>query len=174
MNIVSCTYEEHAEAILDIFNDAIVTTTALFVYELRTLDFMKQWFATKESGGYPVLGAVAEDGQLLGFASYGQFRPLSAYKYSVENSIYIQRSAQRQGIATRLMKELIAAACSQQYHMMVAAIDADNQGSIALHLGLGFEYAGTVREAAFKFGQWRDLAYYQLLLPTPDNPSENG
>jgi phosphinothricin acetyltransferase len=70
------------------------------------------------------------------------------------------------------MVELIAAARSQNYHLLVGGIEASNSGSIALHEALGFIHAGTIREAGFKFGRWLDLSFYQLTLQTPAQPSE--
>ena len=170
MNFVSCTPERHAAAIVDILNDAIVHTTAVYDYRPRSLETMEPWFRAKASGGYPVLGAVSGSGELLGFATYGPFRARPAYKYSVEHSVYVHRDHRGQGIGTGLMRRLIATAREQQYHVMVGGIDVANSGSIALHERLGFVHAGTIRQAGFKFGRWLDLAFYQLTLPTPDEP----
>jgi phosphinothricin acetyltransferase len=70
------------------------------------------------------------------------------------------------------MVELIDAARSQNYHLLVGGIEASNSGSIALHEALGFKHAGTIREAGFKFGRWLDLSFYQLTLQTPAQPSD--
>jgi L-amino acid N-acyltransferase len=142
MRFVACTYEEHASGILAIFNDAIVNSTALYDYTPRAPESMVGWFKTKETGRYPVIGAVDEQGRLLGFASYGSFRAWPAYKYSVEHSVY------------------------------VGGIDVANAGSIAMHEKLGFAHAGTIRQAGFKFGRWLDLGFWQLLLKTPANPHD--
>jgi phosphinothricin acetyltransferase len=172
MTIIPCNYTDHAEAILALFNDAILNTTALFVYEPRTLNFMEEWFAAKEQAQIPVLGAVDEQGELLGFASYGPFRPQAAYKYTVEHSVYIAKTHCGKGIGSRLMEELIECAQEQQYHALIGALDAGNAGSIALHLKLGFKHVGTVKESAYKFGKWRDMALYQLTLSTPAMPCD--
>lgn len=170
MKFVTCTLEVHGAAILDIFNDAIANTTALYDYKPRTMQSMAEWFAAKSAGNYPVIGAVGDGGNLMGFASYGRFRPHAAYKYSVEHSIYIHRDHRGKGLALLLMKQLINAAREQGYHMMVGGIDATNAVSIRLHERLGFVHAGTIRQAGFKFGRWLDLAFYQLILDTPANP----
>lgn len=170
MRIVTCTLEVHGAAILDIFNDAIANTTSLYDYKPRTMQSMAEWFAAKSAGNYPVIGAVDDGGNLMGFASYGRFRPHAAYKYSVEHSIYIHRDHRGKGLALLLMKQLINAAREQGYHMMVGGIDATNAVSIRLHERLGFVHAGTIRQAGFKFGRWLDLAFYQLILDTPANP----
>jgi phosphinothricin acetyltransferase len=131
---------------------------------------MDGWFEAKERGRYPILGAVDERGELAGFASYGPFRGWPAYKYSVEHSLYIAATHRRQGVGTLLLGALIERARSQNYHNLVAGIDADNAVSIALHRRFGFAPCGTVRHAGFKFNRWLDLQFYQLLLDTPAYP----
>jgi phosphinothricin acetyltransferase len=172
MKTIQCTLERHASQILDVFNDAIVTSTALFDYKPRTLESMTPWFKAKENGLYPVIGLEGENEQLLGFASYGTFRAWPAYKYTVEHSVYVHKDHRGKGIGRALMVELIDAARSQNYHLLVGGIEASNSGSIALHEALGFTHAGTIREAGFKFGRWLDLSFYQLTLQTPAQPSE--
>jgi L-amino acid N-acyltransferase YncA len=172
MKFVPCTHDEHAEEILAIFNDAIVHSTALYDYKPRTPESMAGWFKAKESGRFPVIGAVDDGGRLLGFASYGTFRAWPAYKYSVEHSVYVEKNRRRQGVGEALMRRLIAAAAEQEYHCMVGGIDVANAGSIAMHERLGFTHAGTIRQAGFKFGRWLDLGFWQLLLDTPPNPTD--
>lgn len=167
--LIHCRYDQHAEAILEIFNHAILYSTALYDYQMRTLSFMQQWFDAKKTGCFPVLG-LEEEGRLLAFASYGSFRPQPAYKYSVEHSIYVHYEARGQGLGKRLLQALIQAAEAQDYHLMIGGIDAQNAASIALHTQLGFVHAGTIQQAGFKFGQWLDLAFYQLILATPTQP----
>lgn len=170
MKFVACTYDAHASAILDILNDAIINSTALYDYRPRTMESMAGWFAGKAAGNFPVIGAEDDDGSLAGFASYGTFRAWPAYKYSVENGIYIRKDQRGKGVGFALMERLIGAACAQQYHCIIGGIDMDNTASIALHRKLGFVHAGTIKQAGFKFGRWLDLGFYQLLLETPDQP----
>jgi L-amino acid N-acyltransferase YncA len=165
-----CTNERHGDAILAIFNDAIANSTALYDYKLRTPESMDSWFKAKAASRFPVLGAVNDAGQLLGFATYGTFRDRPAYKYSIEHSVYVSKDHRGKGVGLALMRQLIAAAVEQEYHAMIGGIDAANAASIALHEKLGFVHAGTIRHAGFKFGRWLDLAFYQLLLETPRNP----
>jgi L-amino acid N-acyltransferase YncA len=170
MNLVDCTPERHAVVILDILNEAIASSTALYDYTARPPDTMAGWFAAKRSHRFPVLGLEDEAGRFLGFATYGTFRAWPAYKYSVEHSVYVHKAHRGRGVGRFLMRHLIAAATEQQYHLMVAGIDVTNAASIALHEALGFVHAGTLREVGFKFGRWLDLAFYQLTLPTPHEP----
>jgi L-amino acid N-acyltransferase len=172
MQFVACTHDSHAGAILEIFNEAILNSTALYDYKPRSLESMAGWFQAKEAAHFPVIGAVTQDGQLLGFASYGTFRAWPTYKYSVEHSVYIHKDHRGRGIGRALMQKLIEAAQEQQHHVMVGGVDVTNLGSIALHEKLGFTHAGTIKHAGFKFGRWLDLAFYQLLLETPAHPCD--
>lgn len=173
MDIVKCSRSRHAEAILGLFNDAILNTTALYDYQPRLPASMDTWFRDKEVGRFPVIGAEAPSGELMGFASYGRFRPHAAYKYTVEHSVYVHAAYRRRGVALRLLQELIDRAREQNYHVMVGGLDAQNVASIALHQRLGFVHAGTIRHAGYKFGRWLDLAFFQLVLETPAHPMES-
>jgi L-amino acid N-acyltransferase YncA len=170
MPLVECSPERHAIPILEILNDAIVNTTALYDYEPRSRDSMTGWFAAKRAGEFPVIGLECDSGELLGFASYGPFRLWPAYKYSVEHSVYVNAKHRGKGVGQALLRAVIQRAVEQNYHVMVAGIDTTNAASVALHAKLGFEPAGVVKEVGFKFGRWLDLAFYQLILETPALP----
>ncbi|CAG9213663.1 L-methionine sulfoximine/L-methionine sulfone acetyltransferase [Paraburkholderia tropica] len=167
---IECTEAEHAAAILEILNDAIVNSTALYDYKPRAPEAMRTWFEVKRANGFPVVGAVDETGKLLGFASWGAFRPFPANKYTVEHSVYVHRDARGFGLGERLLRELIRRAQEKELHVLVGCIDATNAASIALHTRLGFTHAGTIKEVGFKFGRWLDAAFYQLNLATPAQP----
>lgn len=168
--IVQCSHERHAGAILEIFNEAIATSTALYDYKPRAAASMVGWFEAKRAGGFPVIGVEDDAGALIAFGSYGTFRAWPAYKYSVEHSVYVHKDHRGKGLGKIVMQELIAAARKNNVHCMIGGIDATNAGSVALHKGLGFTDAGTIKQVAFKFGRWLDLSFYQLLLETPLNP----
>jgi phosphinothricin acetyltransferase len=131
---------------------------------------MAGWFAGKRAGGFPVIGAVDGGDSLVGFATFGAFRPHPAYKYTVEHSVYVHRDQRGRGLGRHLLAALVDAAVAQDYHVMIGAIDADNAGSIALHEALGFRLAGRLPQVGFKFGRWLDLALYQRILATPAAP----
>ena len=170
MRIIHCTRDAHANAILAILNEAILNSTALYDYVPWTEERMHDWFDAKLTGRFPVLGAIGDAGELLGFASYGSFRVRPAYKYTVEHSVYVEASQRGRGVGRALLEQLIAVARTAHYHVLVGAIDQANQPSIALHERLGFKHAGTIAQAGFKFGRWLDLAFYQLILDTPAQP----
>ncbi len=171
MKLVNCE-RRHSDAILGIFNEAIANSTALYDYQLRTPQDMVNWFEGKARKNYPVIGLENTVGELLGFATYGQFRERPAYKYTVEHSVYVDTRFRGQGAGRQLLEAIIAAAGQQDYHVMVGGIDASNAVSIKLHESLGFTACGIVKQAGFKFGRWLDLAFYQLILPTPASPMD--
>jgi phosphinothricin acetyltransferase len=171
MKLSACTFAQAPE-ILAIFNEAIANSTALYDYKPRTMAMMETWFETKAKGNYPVLGAFEDDGSLAGFASYGTFRAWAGYKYSVEHSVYVQAEKQRRGLGRLLLGGLIEAAKQQNFHTMIGGLDSENLASVRLHLAMGFTLCASIKQAGFKFGQWRDLEFYQLILPTPLSPNE--
>ncbi|HEY4785754.1 MAG TPA: GNAT family N-acetyltransferase [Bacteroidales bacterium] len=169
-NIIKPCVEKQLQEILDILNDAIVNSTALYDYKPRTMDNMKTWYEAKLKGNYPIIGAFDSSDKLLGFGSYGSFRSWPAYKYTIEHSVYVRSDARGKGLGKILLQEIINQASAQDYHVLVGGIDADNDISIKLHESMGFVYAGTIKHAGFKFGRWLDLAFYQLTLKTPLHP----
>ncbi|HDR3887140.1 TPA: N-acetyltransferase [Bacillus cereus] len=157
--------------ILDIYNDAIVYTTAVYAYKPVTLENRIDWYEQKKTDGYPIL-VYELDNKVVGFATFGPFRAWPAYKYSVEHSIYVDKEYRKNGIGTSLMKELIAIAQEREYMTLIAGIDAENEKSIAMHKNFGFVHSGTIKKAGYKFNRWLDLAFYQLELNGPKNPAE--
>jgi phosphinothricin acetyltransferase len=161
--VIDCT-KRHLPAIREIFNEAILNTTVLWDEEPRSMETVTQWFGQRKSAGFPVLGVETADGTLAGFTTYGPFRSQCGYRFTVEHSVYVEKSRRGQGIGHVLMRALIDAARAGGIHMLVGGIDASNQGSIRFHREFGFTHCGTIREAGFKFGRWLDLDFYQLIL----------
>ena len=157
--------------ILDIYNHVILNTTAVYSYKPHTLEMRKAWYDDKVKCGYPIF--IAEDaGRLAGLSTYGPFRVWPAYKYTIENSIYVAADQRGKGVARLLMQPLIDSARRQDYHAIIAGIDSTNEASLRLHRSFGFEEVAHFREVGYKFGRWLDLKFLELLLATPLNPEE--
>jgi len=161
--------ENDLPTILEIYNDAILNTTAIYTYAVQTLDDRKLWFHQKADDQFPVL-VFEENNRVIGFASFGPFRAWPAYKYTIEHSVYVHSGYFNHGVGTALLKEIIKIADERKFATLVAGIDAFNKTSLKMHEKLGFEYSGTIHKAGFKFGKWLDLVFYQLNLSGPENP----
>jgi len=164
--------ETQSPEMLEMFNDAIINTTSVYDDKPRTMEFMVDWYNSKLKGGYPLIGLFDIHDNLLGFGTYGSFRSRPAYKYSIEHSIYVRNDMRGRGYGKVLLKEIIAQAIRDDYHMIVGGIDSDNAISISFHEKMGFEFSGKIKHAGYKFGKWLDLSFYQLILNTPLNPKE--
>jgi len=155
--------ESDLPQLLEIYNDIILHTTAVYDYEPHTLEMRKQWFETKRQQGFPVFVAE-ENGQIVGFSSIGPFRAWAAYKYSVENSVYVKASERGKGIGKLLIPPLIEATKKSKLHTIIAGIDATNEASIKLHKHFGFKEVAYFKEVGWKFERWLDLKFLQLIL----------
>lgn len=155
--------EADLPALLEIYNDIILHTTAVYDYEPHTLEMRQAWYQAKVAANLPVIVAE-DDGRPVGFSSYGPFRAWAAYQYTVENSIYVAKDQRGKGIGKALLPPLIKAAKEQGLHAMVASIDATNAASLNLHAAFGFTEVARFREVGFKFGGWLDLVFLELLL----------
>ncbi len=157
---------------LDIYNDIILHTTAVYSYRPHSLEMRRQWYETKLKDNYPVFVAE-EDGHVTGFSTIGPFRVWPAYKYTVENSVYVAAGSRGKGIGKLLMQPLIDACQERNLHAIIAGIDAGNEASIRLHQSFGFEEVAHFRQVGYKFGRWLDLKFLELLLDTPEHPDED-
>ena len=160
--------EADLEAILQIYNEAVLTTTASYDYEPRTLEHRKQWFRDHQAQNYPVFVAVNPEGGVIGWSALNRYHDRPGYRYTTENSIYVSPAAQGQGVGKLLLPPLIQAARELGLHAIIAAIDAANDVSIRLHARFGFVQVGHFKEVGFKFDRWLDVVYMQLLLPVSD------
>src|SRR5688500_11711105 len=163
--------EKDIPEMLSKYNDIILNTTAVYDYKPHTLEMRQAWFKTKQEQGFPVFVADLE-GKVAGFSSIGPFRAWAAYKYSVENSVYVDAEKRGMGIGKLLIPPLIEAAKQLQMHTIIAGIDATNDVSIWLHKRFGFEETAHFKQVGYKFGRWLDLKFLQLMLNTPEQPTE--
>jgi len=155
---------EDLETILEIVNNAILNTTAIYDYDVRTLNEQISWFQEKEKLDFPVIVATDENDKVQGFGTYGTFRMKIGYKFTVEHSVYVKEGFSGKGIGKAILLELIALAKAQKLHVMVGCIDAENTGSIEFHEKFGFKKAGVLKETGYKFGKWLDLQFVQLII----------
>lgn len=159
---------EDTQAILDIINDNILHSTALYDYNIRSYELQLQILEEKINKNFPVI--VAElDEQVVGFGMYSEFRFREAYKFTVEHSVYVNKNFQGKGIGKLLLEELISLARSQKLHTMIAVIDAENQGSVEFHEKFGFKTVGIIKESGYKFNRWLDSVFMQLILSDSTN-----
>ncbi len=154
---------EDAEAIREIYNLEVLTSTATFDLLPRTLEQQRAWLAER-SGARAVLVAVGDDGAVRGFGSLSPWRDRPAYATSVEDSVYVHRDHHGGGIGRALLTELVATATAHGFHALLARIVGGHDASIALHAGYGFEVVGTEREVGRKLGQWLDVVIMERLL----------
>ncbi|ABD85776.1 GNAT family N-acetyltransferase [Rhodopseudomonas palustris] len=155
-------------AITAIYAEAVRCGTATFELTPPDLAEMTRRFAALTGGGFPYLVA-RRAGELLGYAYAGPYRPRPAYRFTVENSIYLAPAAQRQGVGSRLLGRLIAESEARGYRQMIAVIGgSDNLGSIALHGRTGFQMIGVHPSVGFKFGRWLDSVLMQRMLGEGD------
>jgi phosphinothricin acetyltransferase len=152
-------------AVLEIINDAILHTTAVWSLTPATLQSREKWLADRQAKGFPVLVAEHER-KVVGFATFGDFRPWEGYLHTVEHSLYVAPGVQRRGIGGLLLQSLIDKALELNKHVMVGGIEAQNVASIKLHEAYGFERVGHLREVGRKFDRWLDLVFMQRVLPT--------
>jgi L-amino acid N-acyltransferase YncA len=151
------------DAILDIHNEAIAHSTAIWTDDVVERHEREDWLKARTLAGDPVLVAVEGD-TIAGYATYAQWRAKYGYRYTVEDSVYIAAPFQGKGIGRALLVELIERARSQGHHAMLADIESGNAASIGLHKSLGFVEAGRLREIGRKFDRWLDLTILQLEL----------
>ncbi|WP_308011107.1 N-acetyltransferase family protein [Streptomyces sp. AC495_CC817] len=157
------------ETITEIYNDAVEHTTAIWNEKVVDVDDRAAWLADRLRAGYPVLVAV-DDGGVLGYATFGDWRPHDGYRYTVEHSVYVRSDQRGRGLGNALMLALIERARGLRKHVMIAAVESGNTGSIALHEKLGFAVTGQMSQVGAKFGRWLDLTFLQLVLDDEQSP----
>ncbi len=154
--------EADLPAILAIYNDAVMKTTAIWNEAPSDLEGRRIWFERRRRAGFPVL--VADVDGVQGYGSFGEFRPFEGYRHTVEHSVYVLDEAQGKGLGRMLLAALIAEARGMGKRVMIGAIDASNWASLALHENMGFEETGRLPGVGEKFGARLDLVLVQLTL----------
>jgi L-amino acid N-acyltransferase YncA len=149
-------------AILDIYNDAVLHSTATFDLEPRTWEGQLRWFQ-EHRPPYAVFVTTVGD-TVAGWGSLSPFRPRPGYRFTAEDSIYVRQDFRGRGIGASLLELLIEAASRGRFHSVMALIDGDNAVSVRLHERFGFRHVGTFREVGFKFGRWLDVVHMQRMV----------
>jgi L-amino acid N-acyltransferase YncA len=153
---------DDAEATRQIYNLEVSTSTVTFDLVPRSLDDQRRWIGAR-SGAHVVV--VAEDeGEIVGFGSLSPWRDRPAYATSVEDSVYVRRDRQGEGIGRTLLVELVRVARAHGFHAVFARIVGGHESSVALHRSVGFDVTGVEREVGRKFGKWLDVVVMELLL----------
>jgi L-amino acid N-acyltransferase YncA len=158
---------EDCPGILEIYNDAVLTTTATYDYEPRTLEHRQSWFDDHKRTGLPIFVAT-ENGKVIGWSALNRYHDRMGYRFTSENSVYIAADWRGKGVGKMLLEPLIKAGHDYGLHAIIAAIDATNEASIRLHRRFGFEEVGHFKNVGYKFGRWLDVIYMELLLPEPN------
>jgi len=156
----------HADlpGILEIYNDAVLHTTATYDYEPRTLEHRTQWFEERQRDKYPIFVAIDDTGRVVGWSALNPYHARMGYRFTSENSVYVAADARGKGIGKLLLAPLIESAKARGLHAIIAVIDATNEASIRLHAAFGFEKVGHFREVGFKFERWLDVVYMEKLV----------
>ena len=156
----------HADlsGILEIYNEAVLNTTASYDYEPRTLEHRVAWFDDHLKNNYPVFVAANDQSRVVGWSALNRFHDRIGYRFTAENSVYVAADQRGKGIGTLLMPPLIDGARDRGLHAILALIDAENESSIRLHVRFGFERAALLKQVGFKFNRWLDVVYMERLL----------
>jgi len=152
-----------SEALRSIYNPEVLESTVTFDLVPRSLEDQREWLRAR-SGAHAVLVAVDGDDDVVGFGSLSAYKDRAAYSTTVEDSVYVRRDRQGEGVGRLLLGELLAVATAHGFHAVMARIVGGHDASIRLHAGLGFEIVGTEREVGRKFGRWLDVVVMQRLL----------
>lgn len=149
-------------AINDIYNYYVLHSTCTYQEEPELIEDRRRWFG-HHGERHPVIVAVA-DGQVIGWGSLSAFHARSAYRHTVENSVYVHHEHHQRGIGSLLLEDLIARSRGLGHRVIIAGIDGEQTASVALHEKFGFEKVGHLKQVGFKFGRWLDVIYMQLSL----------
>ena len=161
--ILRAANEADLPGILAIYNDAVLNTTAIWNDTPADLASRRAWLKDRRSRGYPVL--VAREGaDVLGYASFGDFRPFEGFRISVEHSVYVAQAARGRGLGRKLVEALFEPARALGKKVMIGGITAGNDASLALHARLGFVETGRMPGIGTKFGRRLDLVFVQKEL----------
>lgn len=148
--------------ITEIYNEAILNTTATFDTDIKSQSERNAWFLAHDEN-HPVL-VVESDGRVIGYASLTRWSDRCAYDGTAEVSVYIDHNHRGKGVGKKLLEVLILEGKKAGLHNLISRISEGNLSSIHIHEALGFEHIGVMREAGKKFGKFLDVHMMQLLI----------
>ncbi|MDQ6838723.1 MAG: N-acetyltransferase family protein [Actinomycetota bacterium] len=154
---------DDAEAIRSIYNHEVLNAWVTFDIVERTADEQHRWL-DEHSGAHPAVVAADARGRIAAFGSLSPYRARPAYRTTVEDSVYVHRSARGQGVGQAILVELVNLAGSHGFHAIMARIVDGHEASIKLHRDCGFELVGVERQVGRKFGRWLDVVLMQKLV----------
>jgi L-amino acid N-acyltransferase len=158
--------ESDLVAINDIYNHYVLHSTCTYQEEPEPIEARRQWLS-HHGEKHPVIVAEA-DMKVVGWGSLSAYHARSAYRYTVEDSIYVHHQHHRRGVGSLLLGNLIDASRLLGHHVIIAGADAEQTASLALHTKFHFKKVGHLKRVGFKFGRWLDVIYMELCLDAPD------
>ena len=150
--------------ILEIYNHAVLNTTATYDYEPRSMEQRRAWYEAHEQCGLPILVAVHPEAGVIGWSSLNNYHDRPGYRHTCENSVYIAANWRGCGLGGRLLAPLVVSARELEKRVILAVIDAQNAVSIRLHERHGFQIAGRLNQVGYKFNRWLDVVIMECLL----------
>ena len=152
-----------ATAIAAIYNYYVLNTSVTFEEEAVSTEQMAERIGQVKADGLPWL-VLEQNGEVLGYAYATKWRVRSAYRFSVESTVYVKEGVTAKGLGSQLYQQLLADLKALGLHLVIGGITLPNEQSVALHEKFGFEKCGHFQQVGFKFEQWRDVGYWQKLL----------
>lgn len=153
---------EDLGAINDIYNHFVLHSICTYQEVPSSLNERQKWY-DQHGEKHPITVAIIDD-QIVGWGSLSKFHARTAYRFTVENSVYVHHQHHKQGLGSRILGDLIERAKALGHHTIIAGIDSEQAGSIALHSKFGFQKVAHLKQVGYKFGRWLDVVYMELLV----------
>lgn len=153
-----------AAAIAGIYNHYVANTIITFEEEPVSAPDMAQRISETMAAGLPWLVWAEDNGPVLGYAHASKWKSRCSYRYSAEATVYLEKSATSRGLGTKLYAAIIAELRELKMHAIIGGVSLPNAASVALHEKFGFQKVAHFKETGFKFGQWIDVGYWELML----------
>ncbi|OBZ86268.1 L-amino acid N-acyltransferase MnaT [Choanephora cucurbitarum] len=159
--------ESDIPQILEIYNERILNSTCLFMYDPVPIENRLTWFRELKAKGYPVIvAAEKETNKAIAYACFGSFRPHTAFILTTEISLYIHQAHQRKGLGSLLLTEMMRIGRELKFRNLIAGITAENEGSVLLFAKFGFKQVGQIHDSGYKFGRFLDIVFLEYLIDT--------